>query len=175
MNRKGFTIVELLIVIVVIGILAAITVVAFNGVQTRAQESKIKSDISQLKKAIQAARLSNNTTLGGVTGVWSTGGNCANQASGTNLATLDQAAHACWTTYRAALNAISTASGIDVRNIKDPWGRPYLIDENEGEGAGNCTRDSIAAFTMPFVTGWYAYSSTSLNDMERSGATGCAI
>ena len=42
-RSKGFTIVELLIVIVVIGILAAITIVAFNGVQARAQNMKIVS------------------------------------------------------------------------------------------------------------------------------------
>jgi len=45
MNRKGFTIVELLIVIVVIGILAAITIVAFNGVQQRARTAAIQSDL----------------------------------------------------------------------------------------------------------------------------------
>ena len=32
MKNKGFTIVELLIVIVVIGILASITIVAYNGI-----------------------------------------------------------------------------------------------------------------------------------------------
>lgn len=32
MHKRGFTIVELLIVIVVIGILAAITIVAYNGI-----------------------------------------------------------------------------------------------------------------------------------------------
>lgn len=38
--NPGFTIVELLIVIVVIGVLAAITVVAFNGIQQRANNTK---------------------------------------------------------------------------------------------------------------------------------------
>ncbi len=37
-KHKGFTIVELLIVIVIIGILAAITIVAFNGAQQRGRD-----------------------------------------------------------------------------------------------------------------------------------------
>ncbi len=39
-RRSGFTIVELLIVIVVIGILAAIVIVAFQGVQEKAKTTK---------------------------------------------------------------------------------------------------------------------------------------
>lgn len=58
-NRKGFTIVELLIVIVVIGILAAITVVAFNNVQSRSRTAKIDADLAMLHKAATAARISN--------------------------------------------------------------------------------------------------------------------
>ena len=50
-KQSGFTIVELLIVIVVIGILAAITIVAYNSVQTRARDNIRKSDIAQLAKA----------------------------------------------------------------------------------------------------------------------------
>lgn len=38
-GRRGFTIVELLIVIVIIGILAAITIVAYNGIQARARDA----------------------------------------------------------------------------------------------------------------------------------------
>ncbi len=44
--HQAFTIVELLIVIVVIGILAAITIVAYNGIQTRARQSSLKSDLA---------------------------------------------------------------------------------------------------------------------------------
>lgn len=55
MYRKstGFTIVELLIVIVVIGILAAITIVAYNGIQEKARFTKSKSDLASIEKGIQ--------------------------------------------------------------------------------------------------------------------------
>ena len=51
--QSGFTIVELLIVIVVIGILAAITIVAFNGVQTRGYDSRRTNDVAGIKKALE--------------------------------------------------------------------------------------------------------------------------
>lgn len=49
-STQGFTIVELLIVIVIIAILAAITIVAYNGIQARARDSTRKNDIAQLAK-----------------------------------------------------------------------------------------------------------------------------
>lgn len=61
MRNKGFTIVELLIVIVVIGILAAITIVAFNGVQARATFAKHQSQLSTINKAIQLYYADNGT------------------------------------------------------------------------------------------------------------------
>lgn len=47
---RGFTVVELLIVIVVIGVLAAIVIIAFNGVQQRAREAAVKADLSNSAK-----------------------------------------------------------------------------------------------------------------------------
>lgn len=51
-TNSGFTIVELLIVIVVIAILAAISIVAYNGIQGRARIAAMRSDISSINKAI---------------------------------------------------------------------------------------------------------------------------
>lgn len=61
-TKSGFTIVELLIVIVVIGILAAITIVAYNGIQSRARDAQRANDTAQIKKAL----LSYDALYGGV-------------------------------------------------------------------------------------------------------------
>jgi prepilin-type N-terminal cleavage/methylation domain-containing protein len=55
-NKKndGFTIVELLIVIVVIGILAAITIVAYNGVQKRANASAAQNTLQKKAEAFNS-------------------------------------------------------------------------------------------------------------------------
>ena len=50
-SSLGFTIVELLIVIVVIAILATITIVSYNGIKQRAQVSSVAEGLSQVKKA----------------------------------------------------------------------------------------------------------------------------
>lgn len=49
-TQKAFTIVELLIVIVVIAILAAISVVAYTGIQQRATESVVAQELAQFKR-----------------------------------------------------------------------------------------------------------------------------
>ena len=53
-QQNGFTIVELLIVIVVIGILAAITLVAYNGIQARANTTSAQNDANTVMKKAEA-------------------------------------------------------------------------------------------------------------------------
>ena len=59
--KQGFTIVELLVVIVVIGILAAITIVSYTGISGRAINSSVKSDISQAYKQLEISKTTSST------------------------------------------------------------------------------------------------------------------
>ena len=68
MLRRGFTIVELLIVIVVIGILAAISMVAYGNINGSARYSAYRSDIQTIHKAIQMYHADNGSYPGAVTG-----------------------------------------------------------------------------------------------------------
>lgn len=58
-KQKGFTIVELLVVIVVIGILAAITTVAYNGIQTRGRDAARASAVKSIQTAIELYKADN--------------------------------------------------------------------------------------------------------------------
>lgn len=52
-NSRGFTIVELLIVIIVIAILTAVGIVAYSGVQSRAHDAAIKGDFRKIMTKLQ--------------------------------------------------------------------------------------------------------------------------
>ena len=54
--KKGFTIVELLIVIVVIAILAAVTIVAYTGIQNHAKTSALISSLESVAKHLETYR-----------------------------------------------------------------------------------------------------------------------
>lgn len=154
-RQKGFTIVELLIVIVVIGILAAITIVAFNGIQERANTTKRESEARTLLNAIKAARINKDTPLMNITGSTYSIGQCISTTS--NPGALEPKdlpkTHACWVRYYANLEAIGTAAGINLSALRagDTVGNPYMWDENEGEGVSpppECRNDGgIRYFT----------------------------
>ncbi len=53
-NNQGFTIVELLIVIVVIGILALLVITTYSGIQAKARNSKRSADVSTIQTQLEA-------------------------------------------------------------------------------------------------------------------------
>lgn len=54
--RRGFTIIELLIVITILGILAGLTLVSYNGTQERSRDSRRKTDLDALKKTMELVK-----------------------------------------------------------------------------------------------------------------------
>jgi prepilin-type N-terminal cleavage/methylation domain-containing protein len=53
-KQKGFTIVELLIVIIIIGILATLVIVTFTGIQAKARDSKRQTDLNAINTHVDA-------------------------------------------------------------------------------------------------------------------------
>ena len=57
--NRGFTIVELVVVIAVIGILAAITIVAYSGIQADSRDTARLNDIAAIRKGLEVYKLRN--------------------------------------------------------------------------------------------------------------------
>jgi len=61
-NTKGFTLIELMIVVVIIGILAAIAIPNFISMQDRAREGSVKSNMHTLQLAVEDFAVQNDGT-----------------------------------------------------------------------------------------------------------------
>ncbi len=68
-KQSGFTIVELLIVIVIIAILAAITIVAYNGIQQRANTAAAQTASNTMIKKLEAYNALKSTYPTGINSV----------------------------------------------------------------------------------------------------------
>ena len=110
---RGFTIVELLIVIVIIAILAAITIVAYNGIQNRAKSSSAQSLANNIAKKAEI--------WGGVVGSYPT--NCqlaTNTTNATGTATGIGAAGCTAGASAAPTEAVIDAATIAKLNAAGP-------------------------------------------------------
>ena len=147
-HTKGFTIVELLIVVVIIAILAALVIVSYNGISTRAASAKRDSDVAMYSKAIMAARLTTGQALRYITNnSWSMGYCAASSGNPGNVEPKDlPKSHACWTQYYDNLSRIGAAAGMNLSGLRagDARGNPYTLDENEGE---SCASDRMYSYT----------------------------
>lgn len=102
----GFTLVELLIVIVVIAILAAITIVAYNGIQQRAQVASLQSDLRNVSKKFELFNAENGSYPATVADLISLGAKFSFSPVGSNVLV-------CYDATGYALFVRATASSYD--------------------------------------------------------------
>ena len=68
--KRGFTLVEILIVVVILGILAAIVIPQFTNASTEAKASSLKSDLQTVRSQIELYKIQHGDALPGtVSGV----------------------------------------------------------------------------------------------------------
>ena len=103
-REEGFTLVELMVVIVIIGLLATVVLINVMPSQDRAMVTKAKADIATLSQAMEMYRLDNLSYPSGADGL------------------------------QALVSAPATAQagnyrpGGYVKSLpNDPWGRPYQL------------------------------------------------
>ena len=155
-HGRGFTIVELLIVIVVIGILAAITIVAYNGVQNRAEETKLQADLRQAADQVAIDHALNDEYPANAAAV--NEGKGFSPSDGTRLQYSANGDSYC-------LTATSTRRNVRAFYISSNTGsiREGVCDGHEGPGSGDgssgdtvtATPDACFAFNSGTITDYY--------------------
>jgi len=157
-HKNGFTIVELLIVIVVIGILAAITIVAFNGVQNRAKNQQTVSAVRSYYEAIASHGVKNSKLPAGRTCIgpaeFYDSNPCYIGASTYNwTATLNDSLNDSISSRPATAKGSVTGSGVTASGI--------FYDNATGESAtGYLGFPIFGASTCPVIAGADVYGTS---------------
>ena len=137
--KSGFTLVEILIVVVILGILAAIVIPQFTEASTEAKTSSLVTDLQSMRSQIELYKVQHNDNLPGV-------------ANGTHLGTAD---------FKTSMTLYTDIFGVET-TIDDPNGYgPYLqkIPMNQFVDSDVITCAPIAG-AQPAVSddgsqGWY--------------------
>ena len=66
--RSGFTLVEILIVVIILGILAAIVIPQFSDASTQARENSLRADLQTMRSQIELYKVQHNDNLPGAGG-----------------------------------------------------------------------------------------------------------
>ncbi|MDI6906741.1 MAG: type II secretion system major pseudopilin GspG [Thermoanaerobacterales bacterium] len=117
-NEKGFTLIELMVVVIILGVLAAIAVPNFTGQTDRAKKGRAITELKSMKTIIDLYKMDNNEFP-------EVGNTVADEVN--TIAEVLQKDGINWTG--------------DSDGIKDPWGNPYTYAVNDD-------KDKYVVFSM---------------------------
>ncbi len=135
-KQSGFTIVELLIVIIVIGILAALVLVTFSGVQQKARNTERQTDVKALASHLEVYNAQN--------GYYPTSGQLT--ATDGSVVTFVQA----------------NLKGLDVQSLRDPKGTTLYLNAGNASsqqygyvpspsGCDNTSGNECSSFVLTYL------------------------
>jgi len=141
-STTGFTIVELLIVIVVIGILAAVTIVAYNGITAKARDTQMKADLAIVFKKMMIDKTLNDAYPSTLTAA----------DSGKGIAPSNGG------TFQYSVDNNVVPATFCITYVKD--GVAFFIDQNNLITTGACPGHSLtgAPATAPSIGGYYNFT-----------------
>lgn len=157
LNRKqqGFTIVELLIVIVVIGILAGLVITTFNGIQQKGRDTERETDVKALHSQIEAYW----AQKGYYPSLTDMNARGAGEFVATNLKGLDA---------EAFKDPKGTDNLLDAATAADVYAYAYTVTNSAGTSceadSTTCAKYTLTAQLEGTINGADTYAKTSLNN-----------
>jgi len=129
-KERGFTIVELLVVIVVIGILAAITIVSYTGITAKANTTKALSNAQSAQTVVEIMAADNSgsypitaASIGTYSGTTKLPAGISVVAGGTTIDSangLTTVSYSCLSTVAATAPCLTTGGRIKYYNFSTP-------------------------------------------------------
>jgi general secretion pathway protein G len=127
--RRGFTLIEILIVVIILGILAAIVIPQFSSASSDAKKASLQSTCQTLRSQIALYKLQHGDTLPDITSTW-TALTSSSTYNGQTYGPYMQSVPVNSLTNGSAVGN-GTSTGTAVANVD------YVYDFNSGNGSGN--------------------------------------
>ncbi|EPG3312672.1 pilin [Pseudomonas aeruginosa] len=134
--QKGFTLIELMIVVAIIGILAAIAIPQYQNYVSRSQVSRVMAEAGSLKTAVEACLQDGRIAVG------TAAGQCDPGATGSSLLT------------GASQTSQTLPTNTGVPQVLDPLTTQTTIIATFGNGASAAISGQTLTWTRDVNGGW---------------------
>ena len=135
--QKGFTLIELMIVVAIIGILAAIAIPQYQNYIARSQVTRVMGEAGALKTAVDNCLLNGKTSLG------AGAGDCQLDATGSNLQSGAK---------QDGSTAVATGFGVPQVTITAATGAATIVSTFDNSAAADVKKASANKLTWTRAT-----------------------